>query len=810
MKLIALKLVPTSARAIFSHIIASLLLALAGAALPVQAQPGNLDASLDTLREQVESMQKNLAKADPDTDLLAWRSTALAAQTQAQDAADQLTPQLESVQARLTELGAVPADKKEAPDISSLRAQLDKSRNALDAQVKLARLLVVESEQLAQQISTQRRAQFQAQLGERTASILAPPFWTELHDNVAVDAGRLASLVGELLQALRAAGWAVWAGMLAALALLALLRHKLEALGLHLVTHRMPAGRLRRSLFALLRVLLSVLSWGLVALVVRKGLEWHADLSSLPHALLVRSVGLACFGGYVAGLGGALLSPDRSTWRLPTMPDAVAHGLRRFPLLLALVTTAGWLAEQLYGLVNASLATAVALNCILALALGISLVTMVMRGERLHRQLVSSPDAAQVPPRPLWLSGLTFLVWLVLAASVVGLLLGYVALGSFVLRQVAWCAIVVSTAYLLVLLIDDVCMGWLATAPLDPPTPGSWRMRDQAAVLVSGVGRALVALVALILVLSPFGDGPPELMHRATVWGDGLAIGEIQLRPTAVLLALLVVVVGLGCVRTLKRWLSAQFLPTTTLDAGMQMSASTLFGYAGGVLVVALAMSAVGIGLERVAWVASALSVGIGFGLQAVVQNFVSGLILLAERPVKVGDWVVLGSVEGDIRRINVRATEIQMSDLSTVIVPNSEFITKTVRNITHASPLGLVQIKLPMPLDTDVQQVVEQLLAAFQAHADVESSPAPKVSLDAIDNGKLVFNATAYVGSPRMAYGVRSDVLMDVLKRLRDAKLPMANPSTMLLRDAPPLVTQPGQASAVNDMPPMPSGNPA
>lgn len=81
------------------------------------------------------------------------------------------------------------------------------------------------------------------------------------------------------------------------------------------------------------------------------------------------------------------------------------------------------------------------------------------------------------------------------------------------------------------------------------------------------------------------------------------------------------------------------------------------------------------------------------------MQNFVSGLILLAERPVKVGDWVSLGGVEGDIRRINVRATEIRMSDRSTVIVPNSEFITKVVRNVTLADPLGLVQLELPVPL---------------------------------------------------------------------------------------------------------------
>src|SRR3546814_13057359 len=137
----------------------------------------------------------------------------------------------------------------------------------------------------------------------------------------------------------------------------------------------------------------------------------------------------------------------------------------------------------------------------------------------------------------------------------------------------------------------------------------------------------------------------------------------------------------------------------------MRLSAATLFGYAGYVLVFSLTLSAVGIGLERVAWIASALSVGIGFGLQAVVQNFVSGLILLAERPVKVGDWVTLGGVEGDIRRINVRATEIQMGDYSTIIVPNSEFITKIVRNVTHENPLATVQIKLARHTDSKPDQ---------------------------------------------------------------------------------------------------------
>ena len=213
----------------------------------------------------------------------------------------------------------------------------------------------------------------------------------------------------------------------------------------------------------------------------------------------------------------------------------------------------------------------------------------------------------------------------------------------------------------------------------------------------------------------------------------------------------------------------------------MQTSAATLLGYLGYVLAVSLSLSAVGIGLDRIAWVASALSVGIGFGLQAVVSNFVSGLILLAERPVRVGDWVSLGTVEGDIRRINMRATEIQLGDRSTVIVPNSEFITKTVRNVTHANPLGLVQLKLPMPLATPADEVRALLLGVFEAHPDVLDAPAPNVQLDGIDNGSLVFNATGFVASPRAAYGVRSALLFEALKKLAAANIELSRPPQII-----------------------------
>jgi len=122
-----------------------------------------------------------------------------------------------------------------------------------------------------------------------------------------------------------------------------------------------------------------------------------------------------------------------------------------------------------------------------------------------------------------------------------------------------------------------------------------------------------------------------------------------------------------------------------------------------------------------------------------------------------------------------VRATEIQLGDRSTLIVPNSEFITKTVRNMTLRNAEGRVLIRLPMPLSTDARQVRDLMLGVLLEHPTVLAEPAPGVTLDGIDNGLLIFQAIAYVPGPRLAAGVRSELLFTTLERLQAAAVPMA-----------------------------------
>jgi potassium-dependent mechanosensitive channel len=781
-----------SRAAVLGPALLGLLLMLA--ALCAQAQPESIDPALDAARMQIDKAQKKLdGPSMAGADLLALRAQVLSAGARAEVAAVELEPQLASVQARLAELGPLVPGQAEARDVADLRAQLNKSRTALDAQLKRARLLSVESEQTARQISALRRSEFQARLGERTASILSGVFWSELRLDLPGDARGASRMFDGLAVAVRAGGVGVWSGVALALAALLGLRLWSGRVLLKLTATRVPPGRLRRSLHAWTLVLLPAATAGLMAEAVYLGLAWTVPL---PEPVEPFASGLAqviCFSGFVVGLGHALLLAGRPSWRLLPLPDALALRLRWMPVVLALLMVLTWTVMRLAVQIDASLTTTVAANCIVALAMTLAIGLGLLQGALARRKALREPESTAWPPSPLWLTAVVSLAWLTAVGSLLALLLGYVAFGSFMVQQMAWIAIVLGTAYLLAVLIDDGLTALLCPAAADSgapdaaaasqPAPVFFKVRRQAAVLLSGVGRLLVVLLTLLLLLAPFGEGPTELYQRADRLHQGISIGEFQIRPVAVLQALLVMALCLAGVRMVKRWLNDHFLPATSLDAGMRLSAVTLFGYAGNVLAVSMGLAAVGIGLERLAWVASALSVGIGFGLQAVVQNFVSGIILLTERPVKVGDWVSLGGIEGDIRRINVRATEIQMGDRSTVIVPNSEFITKTVRNVTHANPMGLVQIKLPMPLASDADQVRSLILQALEGHADVLKDPAPNVQLESIDSAGMLFNATAFVASPRAAYGVRSALLFDMLGKLREADIALAMPPVMLLR---------------------------
>ncbi|MDE2447312.1 MAG: mechanosensitive ion channel, partial [Alphaproteobacteria bacterium] len=207
----------------------------------------------------------------------------------------------------------------------------------------------------------------------------------------------------------------------------------------------------------------------------------------------------------------------------------------------------------------------------------------------------------------------------------------------------------------------------------------------------------------------------------------------------------------------------------TQLNKGVQDSVKTGANYIGYVVAAAMALSAVGFDFSSFTIIAGALGVGIGFGLQSVTNNFVSGLILLAERPIRVGDWVVLTAGEGIVKKINLRATEIETFESCSIIVPNSMLITAAVRNWTHRNTLGGFLVALGLKQDTDVDKMLRLLTEIVTAHPKVLRHPPPNVLFAKFGTGTLDFEIHGQVAD------VASDIRLSIVRKFTELgiKLP-------------------------------------
>ncbi len=205
----------------------------------------------------------------------------------------------------------------------------------------------------------------------------------------------------------------------------------------------------------------------------------------------------------------------------------------------------------------------------------------------------------------------------------------------------------------------------------------------------------------------------------------------------------------------------------------MRNSVSTGVAYIGVAIALLCALGVTGISFAQIALIASALSVGIGFGLQQIVQNFVAGVILLIERPVKVGDWVNVSGVEGDVMDIRVRATEIRASDRSRILVPNSNLITSNLQNKTRGDLQTRTSIQLNLAKPFDALKARETLLNIAAGHKDVLRQPEPQVFVEALSasvGAAVSISLWVSIADPRQAHRVKSELYFAVLEAFETA----------------------------------------
>jgi len=694
---------------------------------------------------------------------------------------DELTPRLKEAQDRLKTLGPAAEEgaPEEASEIAEQRSRLGAEVAAFDGLIKQADVLLVRVGQLIDGANTARRERFAEALLKPVPNLHSQYFWRRAFTNIPYQFDLAAREISGWLNL--AAGDSIWRIallLLAPFAVAALLWYGAKDFSIYRAIPGVPGAEIpalaRRGAAAVLGAakdaapcLGALATFYLMALAA--GLIAPGGDSFLVQASM--SVAAAVF---LVALAWRCLAPVQPTWRLVAADKGPA---RRLGLMLSALIII-WLVDQLLTLADPILFTSypsIVLRSVVVAALIAALLAAILFvpiGQQ-HAHAISYRGW------PGWL----FLV-ISLAAAFVALaaIFGYVALALFVATQAVVTAGVLAVMYLLHLAAEHIStrnavLKAESDSAEDDEHAGGPSLLGALRVLSALLMDVVILIVGVTILLLQWRFDWVEVEGWIKTAFVGFEVGGLTISLQAILIALGVFAVGLLLTRIIQRWLIRRTLLGRDGDIGLRESLKTGVGYVGFILSAIAAISYLGIGFTNLAIVAGALSVGIGFGLQSIFNNFVSGLILLVERPIKVGDWIEVGAYQGTVKRISVRATEIETVHRDSVIVPNANLITDTVTNSMHNDRTCRVDLPVGVSYDTDVELLRQTLLDVAATHNAVLKSPAPFVYFAGYGESSLDFELRVFLRNIGRRLLVSSELRFAIWFALKDADIAMPFP---------------------------------
>ncbi len=751
----------------------------------------NTSARIDAIEAISGQVQTSLQRESiSDQDLSKLRSQINAVRQEAQDISLLLAPRVQAIEQRLQQLGTPPAEGEaaEAEEVTRERTSQEALLTEIKGAVTRTKLLTLTAGQTATVISDRRRALFADRIFERRYSVLDPALWRNFRDTMPVAVTRFNLLMSDWFGIIRERA-SVWlpvsvAGILVAALLMAWLLRRRTGNFARRSRGVVPISDYSRVSHGV-KIAIGISAIPTLTTIALALLFGAFDLMPARISALTRSeiLNVALFF-FALGLLTALLAPRRPRLRISKIDSEPARKLFVLMICAVGIIVLDDFIDQLGAILFTPLELTIGTSAVSSLVIAF-LFALIARtiGKALITPAPSdagtAPDAS--PTRWRWLQ---IVCWIAVIAIPLAAVLGYLSLAHFIATEIVIATIILGALRLATMYADAVLIRGIGVGG-----PQSFAERfgkgigirrasiEQAAIIVNGLVRLLLIMFAISLLLFPWGFETKDIFVWLRTAFFGFSVGEITISVFAILQASGIFILGIIATRAVQRWLEVRYLPFTSLDVGVRNSLVTTIGYIGIIIAATVGFSYLGFDLSNLALVAGALSLGIGFGLQSIVNNFVSGLILLAERPIKTGDWIIAGSEEGYVRKISVRSTEIETFDGATVIVPNSNLISGVVTNLMHGNTKGRVKIPIGVGYDSDPEQVQDILLDIVASHPDVLKDPAPRVYFLDFGDSALLFEIRVHLNEVDFGISVKSDLRTDILKKLRAANIEIPFP---------------------------------
>jgi small-conductance mechanosensitive channel len=751
----------------------------------------DMKGKIDQIRKQLNDFHERMqSDATDDARLAELRVQAETIVGEMQAASDAMKTRVEQIQARLGALGEPPAQGQpaEAPAVAEERNRLLNERSQLNLIADDAGNLSNSAMQLANSITNVRRMLFAQTLFRHTE--ISAELFGEAGSAFVDEIRRFQGTLG---------GWISFVVRFKHFQLLSAIALSLAAATLLLWGGYKLFGRFLRpngdSNPSYLKRL-SVVFWSTIVQTVAIAAFLSATYLFFDGFNILRPdvapiistlFGFIWFINFVWKLTYGVFSPNAPEWRLLRITNRGARLLTVAVLAMAIVNGLSYVLAAVSEALNSPLVLTIVKSLISSFIVGLLLVAIsfirpsIGEGEDADARGHAWPRVVAIPLRLL--GGLLLMA----------VLTGYVGLAAFAATQIVLTGAVIVLIY----------VGFLSGKSISKQGAfkstivGRWLARhnkfnevalDQTGLLAGLSIYALALLFGIPLILITWGFQIADIQSWFLRVFTEIRIGNVSISLVGILAGILLFGFGYLITRWVQKWVDGNVMARSQVDLGVRNSVRTGIGYLGVGLAVLVGVSAAGINLSSFALVASALSVGIGFGLQNIVSNFVSGLILLVERPFKVGDHVVTGANEGIVKRISVRATEIETFRKQSIIVPNSDLINSPVGNWTHRNKMGRSEVPISVSYDADPEKVMKILLELVEQVPQVLRNPEPHVEFLNFGPSSLNFELRFHLPDMGEGMRIRNELRIAILKRFREEgiQIPFPQQEIVLHRGRP------------------------